>query len=98
MRVTDILHVRGNKVNMHAGSKRACRGSTRETPALHWAGMARKLYLQHTEINSLWPDATKSQALAQLPIACSTLNHTASDGKLGEGLHGNEAKYKVQML
>ena len=28
----------------------------------------------------------RSQALAQLPIACSMVKRTASDGKLGEGL------------
>ena len=28
----------------------------------------------------------RTQALSQLPIACSTLNRTASDGKLREGL------------
>ena len=32
-----------------------------------------------------------SQTLTQLPIACSTVNHTASDGKLGEGLTVRQA-------
>ena len=33
--------------------------------------------------------------ILQLPVACSTVNHTASDRKLGDGLHGTASVYVV---